>query len=354
MIGIHCHNKPMTDYEPIPPPTNFHDQAEHSWTLPAYWYTDSKVFEKEKKQIFYKNWWYVGTVRQLSKPGQIFTTTVVDQEVFVIRGEDNVLRAFYQENFRGTRGVKDIEDFNPSNFGLESVRVETLIGLVFVNLDANADALTDISESMVKDMRAYCPRLDDLVLSKSYELQTAANWKTLVDNNLESYHSAVAHPSLMGLLDYSTFEVWEDRFTTCHAMTNSNLDNPAYKVDSKDSVKRAIYSWLWPNTAFFIAPGPKNLGVFQMVPTGPESSLQRWEFYFENEQPTESEQAYLDWTINTLIPEDTALYENVQHGLRSQGYSQGRFVINRNRPEWSEHHVHQFQTLVRDAIMADC
>ncbi|SVB03504.1 uncharacterized protein METZ01_LOCUS156358, partial [marine metagenome] len=29
-------------------------------------------------------------------------------------------------------------------------------------------------------------------------------------------------------------------------------------------------------------------------------------------------------------------------------------VINRNRPEWSEHHVHQFQTLVHDAIMADC
>ncbi|GIT48668.1 MAG: hypothetical protein Ct9H300mP14_05960 [Gammaproteobacteria bacterium] len=84
-----------------------------------------------------------------------------------------------------------------------------------------------------------------------------------------------------------------------------------------------------------------------MIPNpGPESSLQRWEFYFESEQPTESEQAYLDWTINTLIPEDTALYENVQHGLRSQGYSQGRFVINRNRPEWSEHHVHQFQKLV--------
>ena len=93
------------------------------------------------------------------------------------------------------------------------------------------------------------------------------------------------------------------------------------------------------------------IGLELPVPT---SSLQRWEFYFESEQPDESEQAYIDWTINTLIPEDTALYENVQHGLRSQGYSQGRFVINRNRPEWSEHHVHQFQTLVRDAIMADC
>ncbi|MEE3293189.1 MAG: SRPBCC family protein, partial [Pseudomonadota bacterium] len=186
----------MTDHESIPAPENFLDQAEHSWTLPAYWYTDSKIFGKEKEQIFYKNWWYVGAAHQLSKPGEFLTTTVVDQEIFVIRGEDNVLRAFYQGNFRGARGVKGIENFNPSEFGLVSVRVETLIGLVFVNLDANTDALTDIAESMVKDMRAYCPGLDDLVLSRNYELQTAANWKTLVDNDLESYHSAVAHPSL--------------------------------------------------------------------------------------------------------------------------------------------------------------
>ncbi len=344
----------MTDHEPILAPENFLDQAEHSWTLPAYWYTDSKIFGKEKEQIFYKNWWYMGAVHQLSKPGEFLTTTVVDQEIFITRGEDNVLRAFYPGNFHGARGVKGIENFNPSDFGLVSVRVETLIGLVFVNLDANADALADVSESMVKDMRAYCPGLDDLVLSRNYELQTAANWKTLVDNDLESYHSAVAHPSLMGLLDYSTFEVWEDRFTTCHAMTNSDPDNPAYKVGAEDSVKRAIYTWLWPNTAFFIAPGPKNLGVFQMIPTGPESSLQRWEFYLESEQPTESEQAYIDWTINTLIPEDTALYESVQHGLRSKGYTQGRFVINRNRPEWSEHHVHQFQKLVHDTIVTEC
>ena len=169
----------MTDHEPIPAPENFLDQAEHSWTLPAYWYTDSKIFGKEKEQIFYKNWWYVGAVHQLAKPGESLTTTVVDQEIFITRGEDNVLRAFYSSDFHGARGVKGIEHFNPSDFGLVSVRVETLIGLVFVNLAADADALTNISESMVKDMRANCPGLDDLVLSRNYELETTANWNPI-------------------------------------------------------------------------------------------------------------------------------------------------------------------------------
>ena len=87
----------------------------------------------------------MGAVHQLAKPGQFLSTTVVDQGIFITRGGDNVLRAFYSGDLHGVRGVKGIEHFNPSDFDLVSVRVETLIGLVFVNLDANADALTDIS-----------------------------------------------------------------------------------------------------------------------------------------------------------------------------------------------------------------
>ena len=135
-------------------------------------------------------------------------------------------------------------------------------------------------------------------------------------------------------------------------MENSNPDNAAYSVGDNAAVKTAIYTWLWPNTAFFVAPGRRNLGVFQMAPTGPESSLQRWDFYFEDANLDASEQAYLDYTVNTLIPEDTSLYENVQRGMRSTSYTQGRFVINYDRPEWSEHHVHMFQKLVRDAVMS--
>ncbi len=359
----------------------FHDEAEHSWTLPARWYTDPGIFALEKENILFCNWWYAGAEAAVSDPSSYLTTTIVDQDVLVIRGADGILRGFYNvcrhrahrlvsgkgcrhriicpyhgwtyENdgrFVIGRGVDRIAGFDRQAAGLVPIRVDTMLGLVFVNLDAEARPLEQMAKGMLADMRAHCPNLDTLVLAHHYERETAANWKTLVDNDLESYHSATGHAALMDLLDYESFKVWEYEFATCHSMANTNPDNSAYEIAEGAAVKTAIYTWLWPNTAFFIAPGKSNLAVFQMAPTGPETSLQVWDFYFEDQNLDESEQAYVDYTIETLIPEDSALYENVQRGLRSRGYGEGRFVINYDRPEWSEHHVHLFQKLVRDAV----
>ena len=359
----------------------FDDRAEQSWTLPASWYRDPQIFEREKEAIFYRNWWYVGAATGVAGPGDYLTTTIVDQDVFVIRSEDGTLRGFYNvcrhrahrlldgkgcrhrivcpyhgwsyENdgrFLTGRGVDGICGFDRDAAKLAEVRVEIMLGLVFVNLDNDARSLAELGAGMLEDMHAHCPNLDGLHLAMSYQVETAANWKALVDNDLESYHVNSAHPALTELLDYVSFKVWEYEFATCHSMDNTNADNAAYAIDEDAAVRTAIYTWLWPNTAFFIAPGQSNLAVFHMVPTGPETSLQIWDFYFENEVPGKNEQAALDYTIGTLIPEDTVLYENVQRGLRSRAYGAGRLVINRDRPEWSEHHVHMFQKLVRDAL----
>jgi len=51
-----------------------------------------------------------------------------------------------------------------------------------------------------------------------------------------------------------------------------------------------------------------------------------------------------------LQPEDIRLCENVQEGLRSRGYDQGRFMVDRARSEISEHAVHHFQRMVLDAL----
>ena len=41
-------------------------------------------------------------------------------------------------------------------------------------------------------------------------------------------------------------------------------------------------------------------------------------------------------------PEDIRPCEAVQRGLRQRGYSQGRYVIDDARHEWSEHALHHF------------
>lgn len=55
--------------------------------------------------------------------------------------------------------------------------------------------------------------------------------------------------------------------------------------------------------------------------------------------------------MNTdLGPEDIALNISVQKGLHSVGYNQGRYVIDADRSNESEHLVHHFHTLVHSGI----
>jgi carnitine monooxygenase subunit len=360
----------------------FQDEAERSHTLPARWYWDPAVFEREKEAIFYRTWWYAGHMEDVREPGAYMTATVVDQEVVIVRGRDGLLRAFYNVcshrahrlldgkgrrtvivcpyhnwsyetdgGFKTARGIDGVCDFDREAAGLKPVRVEALENLLFVNLDPNAAPLAGTAADMTRDMLAHCPDLPRLTCAHSVQVETGANWKALVDNDLESYHVTCAHPALADLLDYSTFKVWEHAWSTSHAMDNTKGDNQAYRVSESDVVKRAIYTWLWPNTAFFISPGRANVAVFQMIPKAPERTVQRWDFYFEDKTPNQAERAMIDYTVDILIPEDSALCENVQRGLRSRGYEQGRFVVNPGRPELSEHHVHMFQRLVRNAVL---
>ncbi len=58
-----------------------------------------------------------------------------------------------------------------------------------------------------------------------------------------------------------------------------------------------------------------------------------------------------DHYINTVLgPEDAALCESVQKGLRSQSYDQGRFVVDPDLSGIAEHAVHQFHRLALAAL----
>ena len=66
----------------------------------------------------------------------------------------------------------------------------------------------------------------------------------------------------------------------------------------------------------------------------------------------ERERRFVDYIKNVLIGEDVRLCEQVQKGLRSRGYRQGRLIVDRAGTDFSEHHVHFFQKFVHDALMS--
>ncbi|MBM3585311.1 MAG: hypothetical protein FJX36_13055 [Alphaproteobacteria bacterium] len=110
--------------------------------------------------------------------------------------------------------------------------------------------------------------------------------------------------------------------------------------------------WPWPNLLFGPFPGPANLTVHTILPTGPETAREHFDFYFLDAVPDAQEAAAVAFFRDTLRPEDVALCESVQRGLRSRAYSDGRLIDDAEGSALSERNIHLFHGLVLEALGA--
>jgi carnitine monooxygenase subunit len=360
----------------------FEADAAKSFTLPASWYTDPAVYRLEHEAIFYGNWIYQCHVSDVPNPGDYYVGRVADQSIFIMRANDGQLHAYYNVcshrahpllngqgtaklivcpyhqwcyqadgKFRGARGRKSLEEWIPENADLKPVGLENYGGFLFVNLDLEARPLIDQASKLLADMKRCCPRMDEFVRVERYELEVAANWKTVIDNNHECYHCSVNHPTLMELVDYDNKAVWSDHgITFSHEVESKNLDNGAYALKAEEVEQQALFGYIWPTVIPLMYPGSPNLAMFQIIPISVEKTLERWDFYLAHTEANDQERRYIEYIKSTLIKEDVGLCEEVQKGLHSRGYTQGRFVVDRTHNEFSEHHVHFFQNFVKEAL----
>jgi hypothetical protein len=63
----------------------FTPEAEKSFTLPAFWYTDPAIYRAEHEAIFYRTWIYQCHVSDVAKSGDYHVGRVADQSIFIIR-----------------------------------------------------------------------------------------------------------------------------------------------------------------------------------------------------------------------------------------------------------------------------
>lgn len=357
------------------------DDPGAAYTLPASWYYDPEIHEQEKFSIFYKTWHYAGHVSQLAETGSYITTRIHDQNIFIIRGDDGALNGFYNVcqhrghellsgsgrtkvivcpyhawsyksdgNLLSARNTENVPDFDKCKFSLKAVKVETFLGLVFVNCDPGAAAFAETMSGLDQEILKYTPDAENLVYAQRSEYQVASNWKVMIDNFLECYHCHTAHRDFVDLVNMPAYRTIVNPFYSSHCSDGPvNAENSAYTVAS--DVKFSYAAWfIWPNTTIWIMPGEPNLSVLQMNPSGVETTTEYLDWFLtSNELSAEMQQAsqYLD---EVLQPEDIGLCESVQRGLKSIGYNQGRFIVDDARSELSEHGVHHFQKLVREAM----
>src|ERR1700674_5249070 len=64
-------------------------------TLPASLYFSQATFEQERVTLFAATWQVVGHVRQAANPGDYFTVDLIGEPLLIVRGDDGILRGFY-------------------------------------------------------------------------------------------------------------------------------------------------------------------------------------------------------------------------------------------------------------------
>jgi len=357
------------------------EDPRRSYTLPARLYTSAETFALEAEAVFFRSWLYAGHTEDLAEVGSYITYQILDQNIVIIRGKDRQLRAFYNVcshrahelvkgagrtkvivcpyhawsyhidgRLRTARGSEKVDGFNGDEFCLKPVKVEEFGPLVFVNLDPEAEPMAGKTGQMLAEIRRQIPEFDRLtrISTRSWELK--ANWKVIVDNFLECYHCKNAHPAFAELVDLDTYRSVTHGIYSTHLSKSGRADNKAYKFSAEDASQIGAFWWLWPTFTINAAPGPPNMALFYILPLGPDRSIEVTEYFFASKEIDADQEARLDYANNVLTIEDNNICEAVQRGLNQRGYSQGRFIVDRERTEISEHAVHHFHTLVAQAL----
>lgn len=194
--------------------------------VPAGRYVDPAFAKLEAASVFSRSWLFVAHADQLRKPGDYLLVEQLDKPVMLIRGRDNVVRAFYNScRHRGAALVEEPQGnagrtlacpFHAWTYSLEGklvgfpeaynfaaldrechglaeVRCASWGPLLFVNLDSGAQPLPAFLGPVGEDLSDFAELDGRLHLVKRTVRDVPVNWKLPVDANLETYHVDYVH-----------------------------------------------------------------------------------------------------------------------------------------------------------------
>lgn len=336
-------------------------------------------FNADLQAIFARSWQWVCHVEKLRNPGDYLAVSVAGHPIAVVRDREGNLRAFYNvckhrahhllEGAGNTTRImcpyhawtykldgqlvraphtETLEDFNAKDICLDQVQVEEFCGFIYVNLDPSAASLVSQSGDLETEIRHWAPDIDQLTFARRLTYEIKSNWKNVIDNFLECYHCPTAHKDFCTLVDMDTYKVTTHGIYSSHMADAGKSANSAYDTSNAKVQTHAVW-WLWPNTCLMRYPGRSSMIVLNVIPAGPDRTLETYDFYLETPEPDAAEVEAIRYIDEVLQPEDIGLVESVQRGMNTPAFTQGRIVNDPDGSGQSEHAVHHFHGLVLDA-----
>ena len=358
---------------------DFDQDPLNSPTLPSRYYYDPEIYRHESGAIFHRDWCYVGHASQLAGPGQYLVSQVAHQSVFLLRDGNGEINAFYNvcqhrghELLQGSGSLTNrivcpyhawcygfdgelrrapnterMRDFDTAGFALKPVRLADCGGLLFANLEPDAEDFEQQYPGLAQIFADCLPGLGRLGIARQYDFDIAANWKVVVDNFSEGYHIPVAHRQLSQVLDSAGGNRSRQESHYAFFESRSKAGYEGYDLEPGSPYR----SWtLWPNTCLLSLPGCENLIVIRMAPAGAESCREHVDILTPGGRVSPELEAIADLFTTQFNAEDIRIVESVQRGLRSRGYDQGRYVVDEHESWYSESGLHRFHRQVLVAL----
>jgi phenylpropionate dioxygenase-like ring-hydroxylating dioxygenase large terminal subunit len=314
-------------------------------TLPYSWYVDGEVLARERERLFARAWQYAGHTGQLAEPGSYFTLRAGDVPLVVVRDREGELRAFV--NVCRHRGAEVVSGegscttlqchyhawtygldgelraapradgmLDRSQLGLRPALVDTWGPFLFVNADAGAPPLADTLGELPELVRSVGVDVDSLEFHSRAPYTLEANWKVAVENYLECYHCAVAHPGFSDVVDVSPDSYLLEPHPTFASQ----------HVRLREGDGEGQFHLVWPNVKVNLWPGHPNLSLGALLPASPDRTDGFLDYFFAPgaDPAWVAEFFELDSQVGD---EDRGLVESVQRGMRSGAFERGQLLL---------------------------
>jgi glycine betaine catabolism A len=360
-------------------------------TLGGAYYTSEAVFTAEQSNIFESMWFCAVRSGDLANPGQFKKVLIGRESVLIVRGRDDVLRAFLnvcrhrgatlctesegqlRRNLRcpyhawtyaldgklvAAPNIASLTDadgvgIDRYRYGLIPVALTEWLGYAWVCLADEPPSFTDIviaeATRRLGDAAAIDRYgVDELQVGHRVVYDVAANWKLIVENFMECYHCATIHPELTGVLPEFGRGYAAQYFVGHGAEFGSEIagftiDGTA-GFDTLPGVTPAQdrrYFAITVRPTVFINLVPDHIIFHRMYPMAPDRTVVECDWLYTPDVVSEGRDVSRSVELfDRVNQQDFDACERTQPAMSSRAYRNGGVLVP------AEHHIAEFHQWV--------
>jgi phenylpropionate dioxygenase-like ring-hydroxylating dioxygenase large terminal subunit len=192
--------------------------------LPRACYADPAIFERDLDLMLLRHWFCAGHLSSLAGPGDYFLVDMGRESAIVCRAPDGTIHALLNVcRHRGSRvcvsrsgtalgggftcpyhawsygldgrlrAAREMPaSFRREDYGLKSLPVRVIEGLIFMSFAQQPPALDDATRALADAAGTHGWAQARVAHRESFEIR--ANWKLAIENYMECYHCQPSHP----------------------------------------------------------------------------------------------------------------------------------------------------------------